>query len=131
MASSPVSGARFGDVRSLLVEVGGDEFTSHVRICGEVDLSNADLMSAALQFALRRSALRIVLDMSEVTFLSVSGLRVLLHLRQIAAEDAIDFVLTAPSEHVMRVLEVADATVRFRIDPEPRPAGGGPDAHGI
>jgi len=130
MASSSVSGARFGDIRSLLVEVGGDEFTSHVRICGEVDLSNADLMSAALQFALRSSAPRIVLDMSEVTFLSVSGLRVLLHLSQIAAEDAIDFVLTASSAHVTRVLQVANATVRFRIDPEPRPAESGLDAHG-
>lgn len=130
MASSPVSGARFGDIRSLLVEVGGDEFTSHVRVCGDVDLSNADLMSAALQFALRSSTLRIVLDMSEVTFLSVSGLRVLLHLREIAAEDAIDFVLTAPSPHVMRALEVADATDRFRIDPEPTPADGAPDARG-
>lgn len=128
MATSPVSGARFGDIRSLLVEVGGDEFTSRIRVRGEVDLSNADLMSAALQFALRRSALRIVLDMSEVTFLSVSGLRVLLHLGQAAAEEAIDLVVAAPSPEVMRVLTMVDAALGFRIEPESAPGETGPDS---
>ena len=128
MATSPVSGARFGDIRSLLVEVGGDEFTGRIRVRGEVDLSNADLMSAALQFALRRSALRIVLDMSEVTFLSVSGLRVLLHLGQAAAEEAIDLVVAAPSPEAMRVLTMVDAALGFRIEPESAPGETGPDS---
>lgn len=128
MATSPVSDARFGDIRSLLVEVGGDEFTSRIRVRGEVDLSNADLMSAALQFALRRSALRIVLDMSEVTFLTVSGLRVLLHLGQAAAEEAIDLVVAAPSPEAMRVLTMVDAALGFRIEPESAPGETGPDS---
>lgn len=130
MATSPVSGARFGDIRSLLVEVGGDEFTSRIQVRGEVDLSNADLMSAALQFALCRSALRIVLDMSEVTFLSFSGLRVLLHLGQVAAEEAIDLVVAAPSPEVMRVLTMADGTFGFRIEPESAPTETGPHSAG-
>lgn len=124
MTPSSQSGARFGDVQSLWVEVTGDEFTSRVRMHGEVDLSTADLMAAALQFALRPSTLRLILDLSEVAFFSVSGLRVLMRLGQAATEEAVDFVLAAPSLQVMRVLELADAAFNFRIEPARVSAGG-------
>jgi anti-anti-sigma factor len=117
----PATSARFGNAHSLTVDVSCDEFTSRVYARGEVDLSNADLMAAALQFALHRSTLRLTLDLSGVTFFGVSGLRVLLYLQQATAQDAIDFVLVGASAEVVKVLEVADATLHFRIDRSPSP----------
>lgn len=113
--------ARFEDGASLSVEAAYDEFTSHVRVRGEVDLSNTDLVAAALQFALRSSTLRLTLDLSEVTFFSVSGLRVLLWLQGVTAKDAVEVVLIVSSPQIMRVLEVTDAVFDFRIQQQAAP----------
>ena len=57
----------------------------------------------------------VLLDLSGVTFLDSMGLRVLVHLRRLTVDDGRDFALRAPSQAVMRVLELAGVEPLFQI----------------
>lgn len=101
--------------RVLLTVAGDVDLAAHARFEAEVEKSwpgTSDL----------------VIDCSGVTFLDSMGLRVLVHTRQRAAEYGHDFTLAAPSEPVLRVLELAGVADLFPVvepipdaapDPEP------------
>jgi anti-anti-sigma factor len=50
-----------------------------VRVIGEIDMSNSDLLRAALDKVLRRTGSGFVVDLTEVTYLDSSALSVLWH----------------------------------------------------
>jgi len=53
-----------------------------VRVRGEIDLSNADLVRAEVLNALPRAAAGLVLDLTETTYLDSSGVRLLFELAE-------------------------------------------------
>ena len=53
-----------------------------VQLRGEIDLSNADDIRAEITTHLRRDATRVVIDLSETTYLDSSGVRLLFDLSQ-------------------------------------------------
>lgn len=58
----------------------GDRLVTVVYVSGEVDMSNAEFLAASLRPVLAAEPLRIVIDLSDVSFLAAAGLHVLLHL---------------------------------------------------
>jgi anti-anti-sigma factor len=81
----------------------GDEVLA---LRGEFDLAGAT--EARKRLLVLEPALggRLVLDLSELTFLDSSGIRLILQARERALRHGADFVLVPGPEQVMRVLEL-------------------------
>ena len=119
VSSSPDSTQAQPNPPGLHVEVSRDEHqhVTTVFVNGDVDLATADLFSAAADLALQGAPLRVLVDLSKVSFFSAAGLTVLLNLRQRADRAAVDLVLRAPSPAVLTVLDIVSAASCFRIAP--------------
>jgi len=87
-----------------------------VRARGEIDVSTAPTLRAELT-SLPDGADRVVVDLSEVTFLDSTGLGVLIgamkRMRDGEAEGRVDLVVTRP--HIQKVLEVTGLTSVFTL----------------
>jgi anti-anti-sigma factor len=91
-------------------------------VAGDVDLAAHQAFEAEVEQAWDGSS-RLVIDLSQVTFLDSMGLRVLVQTRQRATESGSDFVLAGPSTPVLRVLELAGVTQVFTlVEPLPEAA---------
>jgi stage II sporulation protein AA (anti-sigma F factor antagonist) len=86
-------------------------------VAGDVDLAAHALFEAHVEQWDGTSDL--VVDCSQITFLDSMGLRVLVHARQRAAEHGRDFALEAPSDPVLRVLDLAGVASLFLAGPIP------------
>ena len=78
--------------------------TATVAACGEIDLATKDRLHAALT-PLLDDERTLLLDLSQVTFIDCSGLRVL----QTAYRAHVRFAVVAPSFAVSRLLELSGA----------------------
>lgn len=99
-----------------------------VTVGGDVDLAAHTRFEADLQQFWTGSS-DLVIDCSQVTFLDSMGLRVLVQFKQQAAEKGREFALAAPSEPVLRVLQLAGVRDLFPVlgpiagaEPDPDPA---------
>lgn len=101
-------------------------------VAGDVDLAAHARFEADVETSWTASE-DLVIDCSQVTFLDSMGLRVLVRTWHRAAESGREFALAAPSECVVRVLELAGVTGLFPVvgsipdaetdaDPDPDPA---------
>jgi len=92
-----------------------------VTVSGEVDLDTCDRLWGALRPCLRPGA-RVVLDGSGITFIDCCGLRILelARLRADAGGGHLD--LAAPSEPLLRLIELAGVTDTFNAAGRARPA---------
>lgn len=115
VSTSQVSLKAQPEPSGLHVEVVRDQHVTTVFVTGDVDLATADLLSAAADLALQGPPLRVVVDLSGVSFFGVVGLTVLLNLRERASRAAIDLMLRAPSQSVRTVLGLMGAAPYFRI----------------
>ncbi|MFF6771998.1 STAS domain-containing protein [Streptomyces sp. NPDC012637] len=101
-----------------------------VRVCGEIDMEDADGLRRDLTAALDSSPCGLDIDLSAVTFCDSQGLHVLSDLNRQARKAGKTLVLTAPSRPVARLLRVTGAqhllTVRGWPLPETLAAGTGP-----
>ncbi|MFD8638343.1 STAS domain-containing protein, partial [Streptomyces sp. NPDC059656] len=77
------------------------------RVCGEIDMDDADGLRADLTSALESSRYGLDVDLSAVTFCDTTGLHVLLGLDRLALEAGKSLVLTALSRPVARLLHVS------------------------
>lgn len=80
-----------------------------VSVVGEIDPHTAGTLTEALDALTSGDEAppeRVVLDLSGVTFVDSSGLRVLLTASERMAEKQITFTLRSPSEAVHRLLEI-------------------------
>jgi len=84
-------------------------------LSGEIDAHTATLLREALFPAPLVGDLRI--DMSQVTFIDSSGLRVVLEAHQAFESDSRRLVLVAPSRPVARVIAVAGLVAHLHVDP--------------
>ena len=100
---------------------------------GEVDTFGTPLLEAALDVVWGDDARRVVVDLTQVSFLSLSAVHALLRTRCIAQRRGTDLTLTTSSRFITRLLGLAgagDVTVR-RDCPEgaPTPPAGDPEAN--
>jgi anti-anti-sigma factor len=84
---------------------------------GELDLASVVALEERLSAAERDSPARIVLDLSGLTFIDSSGLRVLLLADGRARESGRELVLTQSTDAVQRVFEMTGARdlLRFQL----------------
>jgi anti-anti-sigma factor len=81
-----------------------------IALQGELDLSSAPVLAGALPSAAPPP--RLVVDVSELTFVDAAGLRVLLGL----AADGRTVVLRNPPRLLRRILDITDTAVRFDLE---------------
>ena len=108
----------------------GDLLRPVVSLSGEVDGSNADDLAERIAAAIRNDALSLVLDLSKVTYLDSSGVRLVFRLARGLRDRQQDLHLVVPcGSRVRRLLELAGVDVVARVltheqaQPEPHVEG--------
>ncbi|WP_194892343.1 STAS domain-containing protein [Catenulispora pinisilvae] len=86
-----------------------------VTVAGDVDLAAADTLWSVLDEYVRPGA-HVVVDCSRVAFLDSMGLRTLIRAQHKAAAADARLTLAAPSEAVLRVLQLAGVADLFVLD---------------
>ncbi|MFE1316167.1 STAS domain-containing protein [Kitasatospora phosalacinea] len=88
-----------------------------VEVTGEADTDTAPQLARALREALggRPVPRTLVVDCSRLGFCSSSGLNELIKARRAALEAGVAFRLGAPSEQVVRLLEVTETDRVFEV----------------
>jgi anti-sigma B factor antagonist len=96
----------------LAVETLGDR-ASLVAIRGELDLATVPALRGALAGALERGIGRLVVDLSEVTFVDSVGVGAILHSKRRLPADGLLCVVIAPGTYAQVIFDVvgADAVV--------------------
>ena len=98
--------------------VGGAEVTADangvpiIKLTGEIDLSNADKVRAAIEPTVSSAPERIVFDLSGLDFLDSSGIALLLY---VAAKTG-TVQIQNPSEIVRRIIEVTGLSEILHMD---------------
>lgn len=83
---------------------------------GEIDLASIPRLTELVRQRLTAAALRaVVLDLSEVSFVSSCGLELLLHTQRRAEQRGIALYVIAASRPVMRLLELTELSGRFVV----------------
>jgi anti-anti-sigma factor len=95
------------------IQVTDHKSVSVVAVTGRVDGSTAGEFEAVLTGLTDASVYNIILDMSEVDFVSSAGLRVLVNTRKIVNATGGRLVLAGPSEQVVETLDIAGLDVLF------------------
>ena len=102
--------------RDPVAGVERDNGTSVVRLAGELDLYNAEVVREALFAAAAEEPERLVVDLSEVQFVDSTALGVLIEARsKLANRQA--FLLAAPGLETRRALEISGLDRHFAIHP--------------
>jgi anti-sigma B factor antagonist len=79
-------------------------------IVGEIDMATAPEVAGAID-AQQDGAGRVVVDLSEVTFLDSSALNVFVHSQQLLAEHNVPFRIVSPADHAVRnIFEITRLT---------------------
>lgn len=82
----------------------GETMIVHAR--GEIDQFTSASLGWYVQTAMKESHTRMVLDLSEVTFIDATGLRALKRCHQDCREQGLPFGVTRPAPHIRRLLEL-------------------------
>jgi anti-sigma B factor antagonist len=99
------------------VEPGATAGEQRLRVVGEVDVASSPALRAKIAELLDGGADRIVLDLSEMTFIDSSGLGVLVGaLKRVRERDRSDLVLTGLQGPPRRVFEITGLTELFSIE---------------
>ena len=88
-----------------------------VRVRGEVDTATAPQMGQAIDAQLSRRR-RVVLDLSEVDFMDLHGLAVLMRASRRTRVDGGSFAIAQPAPCVRRLVELVHAEGELRILPD-------------
>ena len=82
----------------------GDDFV--LAVSGELDPHTAPVLAGHLGEAGKQGSGRVILDLSGVSFVDSSGLRVLIEAQQNLGEADREFAVRNPSEAVTRLLKI-------------------------
>jgi len=85
-----------------------------VRLAGELDLYNAAEVGAAVEQAAQGAPGRLVVDLTEVSFVDSTALGTLFEAKR-GLQQSIRFLLAAPSDDVRRALEVSGLESHFAV----------------
>ena len=99
------------DTQMQLVESAPGE----LQVSGEIDAHSSASFGSAL-VAAGQDSRAVKVDMSGVTFMDSSGLRVLVEAQQRAEAGGPTVVLRAPSRQIVRLLDLAGLAETFEID---------------
>ncbi len=92
---------------------------SLVKISGRVDSSTAPDLEKALKELMEQGQFRIVVDMSDLSFISSAGLRVLISTAKTCRRwNRGDVYLASLPQHIMETFELAGLTRVFKIFPD-------------
>jgi anti-sigma B factor antagonist len=97
---------------------------SVVSITGRVDGSTAGEFETTLNELTEAGKNNLILDMSEVDFVSSAGLRILVNTRKAVQASGGDIVLASPSDQVIETLDIAGLDVLFQQYPDRETAVG-------
>ena len=86
-----------------------------IKFSGNIDHNTADSFAEALEVITKARRYNIVLDMSDVVFMSSAGLRVLVTVQTTCKEHNGDLVLALVQERVYEALEVVAFVKFFKI----------------
>ncbi|MBO3751715.1 STAS domain-containing protein [Streptosporangiaceae bacterium NEAU-GS5] len=93
-----------------------------INVAGELDATNTAALSLYLGEAHPDAARTLVLDLTELTFIDSTGLRVLLDLHRGAQAHGGSLHLATSQPHVIRVLEITGVDRRLHTHPTLREA---------
>lgn len=77
-----------------------------VRLCGELEVTTADLLRDCLERVVLTFPSRLVLDLSELDFCDSAGLSVFVEWHRRARAAGLELVLRSPSAHIRSLLEL-------------------------
>ena len=86
-----------------------------LQVSGRLDASTVSILEHALTRALNKNARAVIVELSEVNYISSSGLRVLLTARRRARERGGDLFLCALSQNVRDVFDMVGFTALFSV----------------
>ncbi|KUL29606.1 STAS domain-containing protein [Actinoplanes awajinensis] len=78
-------------------------------LSGELDLTGGPLLATFLDDAVHDGVRRVEVDMAQVSFVDLRGLRVLLSAQQWCAERGVTLRLCEPQPHVLWLLEFSES----------------------
>jgi stage II sporulation protein AA (anti-sigma F factor antagonist) len=87
-------------------------------IKGEVDASSAQEMGQSLKGHLAHGHHRIIVDFSEMTFISSAGIRELFHAHREADQLGGELRIAAPTDRIRRILEISGVNMLIKISKE-------------
>lgn len=96
--------------------------TSTVRVSGELDLTSAPQVEAALKRAEQSAVGTIVLDLSGLEFMDSSGLRLVLSADRRARDAGRELLIVRGPDQVHRVFEVTHVDERLRFTKAEQPS---------
>jgi anti-sigma B factor antagonist len=91
---------------SVRVSPDDDAHVARVLIRGELDFSNASMLRARLRAVERRNPSVLVLDLADLSFMDVSGLRTILDAARRATRDERRLVVANPMPAIVRLFEL-------------------------
>lgn len=91
---------------------------------GRIDSATATDFENAVKDLIDKGVANLILDFSEVDFLSSAGLRVMVTARKALRGAGGDLVLANPSERVVETLDIAGLDVLFEVFPDRESAVG-------
>jgi anti-sigma B factor antagonist len=114
----------------LLVSRTDDGRVVRLMLSGELDMSTATSLELELQTAEARRPPVIVLDLSQLRFMGVSGLRAILDAARRARREGRQLVVTNPVPHILRLFELTaiDQSLELLRSPLVLMGGGAPDS---
>jgi anti-anti-sigma factor len=84
-----------------------DVDTGRLKLSGELDLASVSRVEQAVEAALAQGARTLVLDLSELSFVDSSGLRLFIVLNERAVAEGWKLSMTRPQEQAMTVFVVS------------------------
>ncbi len=99
------------------ITITGHDGVTLVEVSGRIDSMNANELGTALSNVIDEGAVRLVLDLSSVEYMSSAGLREMVNSLKKAKKATGDLRLAQPSDRVREVLEMAGLDTIFRIYP--------------
>jgi anti-anti-sigma factor len=98
-------------------------------LSGELDMSSATCLELELKIVEARRPPILVLDLAQLRFMGVSGLRAILDAARRAHRDGRQLVVTNPVPHILRLFELTaiDQSVELLRAPLTLAADGAPD----
>ncbi|MFC5286367.1 STAS domain-containing protein [Actinokineospora guangxiensis] len=100
-----------------------------VGVRGEIDMATSAQLREALSAALAGTPDTVAVNLSEVAFISSSGLRELIVSRDQASDQGVRFILSNTPQAVRRVLDLTETTRLFVLASSVESALNGPDQH--
>ncbi len=101
------------------VDADGEDGDVVVRLGGELDMATTPALSRALDTVMDARPHALALDLSELTFVDSTGLRVLITSSRRAAGQGCSYVLRSPQRAVLKALRLTGMDRLMAIEPGP------------